>query len=246
MRLRQLWFLAVLGLAACGGTDRPQTSDSAVAEGAAAASDDADSTAAHPATTAAPAAVSQRFELGRQYERLAPTQPTSSGPEQVEVAEVFWYGCPHCFAFDPILKKWIASKPEYVSFIRIPAVWNDLLKLHARAFYTAEELGKGAEMHDAFFKEIHEKGNHLDSEEKLQEFFGRFGVAAADFKRTFDSLAVNSKVQHADELNRRYKISSVPTIVVNGKYVTDGTMAGSWDTLLELVSELAAAEHAGK
>jgi thiol:disulfide interchange protein DsbA len=57
---------------------------------------------------------------------------------------------------------------------------------------------------------------------------------------------VNAKVQHADELNRRYKISSVPTIVVNGKYVTDGTRAGSWDTLLELVGELAASEHAGK
>jgi thiol:disulfide interchange protein DsbA len=244
MRLRRLWFLAVLGLAACGGADNPETSSSAATDNA--ASDAADSTAARPAAQGEAAAVSQRFELGREYERLSPTQPTSSPPDQVEVAEVFWYGCPHCFAFDPILKKWIASKPEYVSFIRIPAVWNDLLKLHARAFYTAEELGKGAQMHDAFFKEIHEKGNHLDTEDKLQEFFGQFGVDAATFKQTFDSFAVNSKVQHADELNRRYKISSVPTIVVNGKYVTDGTMAGSWDTLLELVSELAASEHAGK
>jgi thiol:disulfide interchange protein DsbA len=247
MRLRQIWFLAVLGLAACGGGNAADTtSPAASADAAAAAAGDTATSRPAAAPEAGPAVTSERFQLGTQYERLSPTQPTSSPPDQVEVAEVFWYGCPHCFAFDPILKKWVASKPEYVSFVRIPAVWNDLLKLHARAFYTAEALGKGAEMHDAFFKEIHEKGNHLDTEEKLQEFFGRFGVDAADFKKAFDSFDVNAKLQRADELNRRYKISSVPTIVVNGKYVTDATMTGSWETLLELVSELAASEHAGK
>ena len=130
-----------------------------------------------------------------------------------------------------------------MSFVRVPAVWNSLLQLHARAFYTAEALGKGAEMHSAFFSEIHERGNMLDSEAKLQEFFGRFGVDAAAFKTTFDSFAVQAKLQRADELSRRYRIQSVPTIIVNGKYTTDGGQAGSYDDLLALIDELAAAER---
>ena len=206
--------------------------------------------AASPETSAVPVtadgsapALSSRFQLGTHYERLSPTQPTSSSPTQVEVTEIFWYGCPHCFTFDPYLKRWEPSKAAYVSFVRVPAVWNDLVRLHARAFYTAEALGKGAEMHDAFFEEIHVNRNALDTAEKLQEFFGRFGVDAAAFKGAFDSFAVHAKLQRADELSRRYQIGSVPTIVVNGKYTTDGGMAGGYDALIELIDELVAAER---
>jgi thiol:disulfide interchange protein DsbA len=187
-----------------------------------------------------------RFELGVHYLRLSPTQPTSSSPDQVEVCEVFWYGCPHCFNFDPSLERWRESKPDYVSFVRVPAVWNPLLQLHARAFYTAEALAKGDEMHAEFFREIHERGNTLDSEAKLQEFFGRFGVNATAFKTAFDSFGVHTKLQRADELSRRYRIQSVPTIIVNGKYTTDGGQAGSYEELLALVDELAASERAGR
>jgi thiol:disulfide interchange protein DsbA len=130
--------------------------------------------------------------------------------------------------------------------VRVPAVWNSLLQLHARAFYTAEALGKGDEMHSEFFLEIHERGNGLDSEAKLQQFFGRFGVDATAFKETFDSFAVQAKLQRADELNRRYRIQSVPTIVVNGKYTTAGDAVGSYEEWLQLVDELAAAEREGR
>jgi thiol:disulfide interchange protein DsbA len=174
---------------------------------------------------------------------LSPTQPTSSNPDQVEVCEVFWYGCPHCNALDPMIEQWRKQQPDYVNFIRVPALWNPTLQIHARMFYTAQELGKGEEMHTAFFREIHERGNMLDTEAKIQEFFGRFGVDAAAFKTAWDSFAVNAKLQRADELNRRYRISSVPTIVVNGKYTTDGPMAGSYEALLALTDELVAAER---
>lgn len=182
---------------------------------------------------------------GKNYTRLTPTQPTSSSPDQVEVTEVFWYGCPHCFNFDPYVEKWLQTKPSYISFVRIPAVWNPLLQIHARAFYTAEALGKGAEMHESFFREIHINGNSLSTEAALQEFFGRFGVDATTFKNTFDSFSVHAKLQRADELARRYKISSVPSIVVNGKYVTNATMAGGYDRLMELIDALAASEESG-
>ncbi len=150
------------------------------------------------------------------------------------------------FNFDPTLERWRATQPDYVSFVRVPAVWNPLLQLHARAFYTAEVLNKGAEMHSALFREIHENRNMLDTPAKLQEFFGRFGVDAATFTSTFESFAVQMKLQRADELNRRYRIQSVPTIIVNGKYTTDGGQAGSYDDLLALVDELVATERAGR
>ena len=184
--------------------------------------------------------------MGLSYLRLTPTQPTSSSPDKVEVAEFFWYGCPHCFAFDPYVRKWLATKPDYVSFVRIPAVWNPLVRMHARMFYTAQELGKGDEMHEAFFNEIHNNGDMLDTEEKIAAFFGTFGVSETDFKKAWDSFAVNEKLQRANELARRYNISSVPTIVVNGKYTTNGEMAGSWDLLIELTNQLVAAEHAAQ
>jgi len=243
MSLKNLWILAVLALAACGGAaDDPAAIDPAVdAESAADALAEPELVATDPAG----APTTGRFEMGVHYLRLSPVQPTSSNPDQVEVCEVFWYGCPHCFTFDPYLEDWQQTKADYVNFVRVPAVWNPLLQLHARAFYTAEALGKGAEMHSEFFREIHDRGNMLDSEAKLREFFGRFSVDATAFKTTFDSFAVQAKLQRADELSRRYRIGSVPTLIINGKYTTDGGQAGSYEELLELVDELAAAERDG-
>jgi len=245
VKLKDAWLLTVLAVAACGGPADP-VDDAALDEPAAAAGADA----VEPelvATDAAGSPTTGRFELGVHYLRLSPTQPTSSNPDQVEVCEVFWYGCPHCYNFDPLLEQWRERQPDYVSFVRVPAVWNDLLRLHARAFYTAEELGKAAEMHAEFFREYHERRNQLDTEQKLTEFFGRFGVDAATFKTAFDSFAVQAKLQRADELNRRYRIGSVPTIVVNGKYTSDAPQAGgTYEDLLALTDELVAAERAGR
>jgi thiol:disulfide interchange protein DsbA len=238
------WLLAVLALAACSGPADPTGDPSAATDAPASSADP--QLAATSAASAADAPTTGRFELGVQYERLSPTQPTSSNPDQVEVCEVFWYGCPHCNALDPMIEQWRKQQPDYVNFVRVPALWNPTLQIHARMFYTAQELGKGEEMHAAFFREIHERGNLLDTEEKIQEFFGRFSVDAAAFKTAWDSVAVNAKLQRADELNRRYRINSVPTLVVNGKYTTDGPSAGSYEALLALVDELVAAEREGR
>ena len=183
------------------------------------------------------------FELGVHYNRLTPTQPTSSSPQQVEVAEVFWYGCPHCNTFDPFLNAWEEDKAEYVRFIRIPAVWNPLVRLHAQGYYTAEVLGKGAEMHEAFFAEIHNNGNYLDSPDKLADFFAGFGVSRDEFASAFNGMEVNERLQRAEELNQRYQIRSVPTIIVNGKYTSNASMTGTYPRLIELIDELAASER---
>jgi protein dithiol oxidoreductase (disulfide-forming) len=242
--LKQLWLVAVLALGACGGPADPVAENEP--EPTPSTEGQAGIEPTLVATDPAGAPTTGRFEMGAHYLRLSPTQPTSSNPDQIEVAEVFWYGCPHCYELDPQLERWRQGKPDYVSFVRVPAVWNPTLQIHARAFYTAEALGKGEEMHAEFFREIHERRNGLDSEASLQEFFGRFDVAPTAFKQAFDSFDVSAKLQRADELNRRYRIGSVPTIVVNGKYTTDGPMAGSYEELLVLVDELVAAEREGR
>ncbi len=117
------------------------------------------------------------------------------------------------------MKSWVASKPEYVSFVRVPVVWSDVAKTHARAFYTAEALGKVGAMHDALFREIHDNHDLLDTEDKLRAFFGTFGVDAATFKidvRVGRRAARSCSAPTSS--SRRYRVASVPTIVVNGKY----------------------------
>jgi thiol:disulfide interchange protein DsbA len=194
----------------------------------------------------ADSAQSRRFSVGTHYERLSPTQPTSSSPEQIEVTEIFWYGCPHCYTFDPYLESWKENLPGDVSFVRIPAMWNDLLKIHAQAFYTAQVLNLAEEMHTPLFREIHVNGNALNTKPALQEFFSRFGVDAESFDNAFESFTVFKSMQDADNLSRRYRVSSVPAVVVNGKYTTNATIAGSYPNLLEVIDELVAMERAGE
>lgn len=260
MGLRSFLILTSFALASCGGGNPPATkSEPPATEDIAAGNtvpDEAEPPSAEPEAAPAPAPAasneviaaptSARFQLGKHYNRLSPTQPTSSSPDKVEVAEIFWYGCPHCYALDPALKTWVQSKPEYVSFVRVPVVWSDVAKTHARAFYTAEALGKIGAMHEAIFRAIQENRDLLDTEDKLRAFFGTFGIDAATFTDTYDSLGVRTKLQRADELERRYRVASVPTIIINGKYSTDVDMAGGTEQLFALIGELAASEHSGK
>lgn len=196
------------------------------------------------AATTAP--TSAQFTEGKNYVRLVPAQPTTVGPDKVEVVEVFWYGCGHCFALDPALESWRnKSKPAYAQFVRVPAMWNETTRMHARIFFTAELLGKLEELHTPIFREINVKGNQLNTVEKISAFFKEHGVSTDDFQKAFSSFAVENKLQRADFLNRRYRIESVPTLIVNGKYKTDVSMAGGEQQLFGLIGELTAHEHGG-
>jgi thiol:disulfide interchange protein DsbA len=187
---------------------------------------------------------SAAFKEGANYAKVVPAQPTSVGPTKVEVVEVFWYGCAHCFALEPSIESWRSKgKPAYVEFVRIPAMWNEATRMHARLFYTAELLGKLEQLHGDIFREIHVKNNTLNTVEKITAFFREHGVSPDEFQKAFASFAVESKLQRADFLNRRYRIESVPTVVVNGKYRTDVGMAGSEPQLFTLIGELSASEH---
>ena len=191
-----------------------------------------------------------KYAEGKHYQRLMPTQPTVGGADKIEVAEFFWYGCPHCLDFEPYINQWDAEKPAGVRFVRIPAMWNGMLKLHAQLFYTQEVLARngiikdGPAFHQAVFQAYHGQGNRLMSEAAIQKLFERFGVSADDFERTWGSFEVAQKLRVGEDLARRYSIANVPTVVVNGKYRTGGGDAGSYDNLIELIDELIARESA--
>jgi thiol:disulfide interchange protein DsbA len=192
---------------------------------------------------AGPVACAQGFTEGVQYKALNPSQPTNVAPGKVEVVEVFWYACAHCFALEPALENWQQKlKPANVQVVLVPATWNDMLKTHARLFYTAEMLGKLPELHQEIFREINVRGNHLETSAKIEAFFTSHGVAKADFDKVFNSFGIESKVRKAEDLNKRYKITGTPTFIVNGKWVTDVRMAGSEPQLFRVLSQLSAQE----
>jgi thiol:disulfide interchange protein DsbA len=166
----------------------------------------------------------------------------------IEVAEVFWYGCNHCYDFEAFIDRWLEDKPANVRFVRIPAVWNPLVKLHAQLYYTEEVLGTNGKIADpatfraAVFAEYHRRGNRLASVDAIQALFEKHGVSAEDFTNTWNSFEVSQKLRVAQDLGRRYAISGVPAVIVNGKYRSGAAEAGGYPRLLELVDELVTKE----
>jgi protein dithiol oxidoreductase (disulfide-forming) len=194
---------------------------------------------------AARGTVAQALKEGSEYKLLKPAVATNVAPGKVEVVEAFWYACGHCYLLEPKLEAWDAKgRAPYVQLVRLPATWNDVVKTHARIYYTIELLGK-PQLHPEVFREINVKGNRLDTPEKVQAFFASKGVPAAEFQKAFSSFAVESNLRKAEEMNKRYKITGTPTIVIGGKYVTDVGMAGSEDKLFQIINELAAREKKG-
>lgn len=200
--------------------------------------------AAPPDASAATSTVAARpFVAGRDYEVMtgAPAGVGELAPSgAVEVAEFFMFECFPCFTFEPDLNRWEAEQGSSVALTRVPAMFNPAARVQARAYYTAEALGKLDAMRADFYDEIHLRENPLDSRELLADFFGRFGVDRTTFDATFDSSEVDARVQRAVALNREYGIQATPTMVVAGRYATDPGRAGS--QLLEVVDQLVADE----
>lgn len=188
------------------------------------------------------------FVEGVNYQLIIPPQPTAN-PDKVEVTEVFWYRCPHCFRFQPFIERWLKTMPDYVDYVRLPAILRPDWSYYAAAFYTAEALGVLDKTHEPLFDAIHKqrRAKELDEEDNLMKFFAGFGVSNEDFRNTFHSFAVTSKVRRADLMTERYHIHGTPSIVVNGKYLIDPGMAqNDYATMLKIVNFLIAKEHKDK
>jgi thiol:disulfide interchange protein DsbA len=179
------------------------------------------------------------------YEIISPAQPTQH-PDKIEVIEFFWYGCPHCYSFEPLLDNWSKNLPKNIEFIRQPAAFNELWSKHAKAYYTAEALGIVDKVHADLFDAIQNKKESLDTEEALSKFFIAHGVNETQFKEAYNSFVVDSKMRQAPLMAARYGITGVPAIIINGKYKTNGTLAGSHEKMIEVMNQLIKQENTKK
>lgn len=182
------------------------------------------------------------YKEGTHYSRIANPQPTGDSGK-VEVMEVFWYGCPHCFSLEPTVNKWLKQKPDDVDFVRFPAIPSDRWEWFAKVFYTAEVLGVLDKIHSPLFEAIHDKKMDLSTPDSIGTFVAEHGVSKDEFISALRSFSVLTKVSRARQLTRRYGITSVPMLIINGKYRTTGRMAGTGEGMFAVTDFLIAKER---
>lgn len=178
------------------------------------------------------------YKAGVQYEVL-PEPVATSDPSKVEVVEVFWYGCSHCFAFEPKIKSWLKDQsPDVVNFVGVPAVWHPSMRLHAKAYYTAKALKVLDKMHGVIFDEMNLKKKKLQSEDEIAELFVANGVSRERFSKVFNSGSIDMSVDLAEKKQARYRTHGTPEMVINGKYRVSGRDAGGHSGMLKVASFL--------
>jgi protein dithiol oxidoreductase (disulfide-forming) len=189
-----------------------------------------------------------KWQPGVNYDPIVPSQPTAVAAGKVEVLEVFWYACPHCYALEPYLTAWRKTKPDYIELVRVPVMWGPVHRAHAQLYYTLKQLGRN-DLDDRVFETLHQQINPLfgnspaETFQRQLQFAKENGVDADAFTKAYNSFAVNADLQRAEELTERYHVEGVPFIAINGKYATDVGKAGSHEMLIEEINDLAAGEH---
>ena len=184
------------------------------------------------------AATAGKVSAQQPFAEVNPPQPTGDAGK-IEVLEFFHYGCPHCRDFDPLLEKWVAALPKDVEFKRVPAIWgNAQLKELARFYYTLEVTGELHVLHSKVFAALQSDKVPLNTEDGVRAWIAKQGGDEKRFMETYKSFGVQSMVQRADQIARAYKIQGVPTLAIDGKYLTAGSMAGTHENALKVADQL--------
>lgn len=191
------------------------------------------------------AAQAADIEAGKHYVELSSAVPVSA-PGKIEVVELFWYGCPHCYHFEPTINPWIAKLPADVNFVRIPAMFGGVWDLHGQMFITLQTMGVEDKVHAAVFEAIQKGGKKLATADEMAEFLATQGVDKDAFLKTYNSFGVKGQVANAKRLGMAYQISGVPAMIVNGKYRFDISSSGGPEQTLEVADQLIAKERAAQ
>lgn len=174
---------------------------------------------------------------GKAYVRLAQPQPVPAG--KIEVLEFFWYGCPHCNVFEPALEAWVKKLPADVAFKRVPVAFREEpFAAHQKIYYTLEALDLVDSLHRKVFYAIHNDRARLDKPADIEAFVKKNGADPVKFMEVYNSFGVQTKALQARKLAEAYKIDGVPSIGVNGRYYTSGTLAGSAEQSLAVADHL--------
>jgi len=185
------------------------------------------------------------IEAGKQYVELSNPVPISK-PGKIEVVELFWYGCPHCYQFEPTINPWIEKLPSDVNFVRIPALFGGLWNVHGQLFITLESMKVEHKVHDAIFRAIHKEGRKLATPEEMADFLVTQDIDRDAFLKAFNSFGVKSQMEKAKKLAMAYQINGVPVMIVNGKYRFDISSSGGPEQTLQVADFLIAKERAAK
>jgi thiol:disulfide interchange protein DsbA len=191
------------------------------------------------------AAQAADYQAGKQYIELSSPVPVSQ-PGKIEVVELFWYGCPHCYQFEPTLNAWVDTLPDDVNFVRVPAMFGGVWNTHGQLFLTLEAMKVDQQVHEAVFAAIHRDGKKLATPEAMAEFLADQGVDSEAFLKSYKSFAVKGQMEKAKKLAMAYQITGVPVLVVNGKYRLDLGSAGGPQQAVAVADFLIAKERAAQ
>ena len=187
------------------------------------------------AITSYSATAQESWEVGTHYTVISPAVRVGAS-EEVIVTAFFWYGCGHCYSFEPTIERWSANLSDDVVFSKLPVTWGPFHQTHAKLFYTIEALGLGEAGHRAVFTAIHKEGNNLGSDSAIISFLQKLGATKEDIVRQMNSFFVRQKTKRAIELTRQLKVTSVPMMFVDGKYRVEAQRSN--DYMLEIVDHL--------
>jgi thiol:disulfide interchange protein DsbA len=182
---------------------------------------------------------------GAEYISLDQAVPTEGGPGKVDVVEFFWYSCPHCNAFEPLLEAWLSKLPKNVHFRRVPVMFRPTFEPQQRLFYVLEAMGKLPELHKKVFYAIHVEKQTLDLVDQVSNWVAKQGVDKAKFLEQYNSFPVVTKARRATQLQEQYKVDGVPSLGIAGKYFTSGTLAGTMQRALQVTDYLVAQASKG-
>jgi thiol:disulfide interchange protein DsbA len=182
---------------------------------------------------------------GAEYISLDQAVPTEGGPGKVDVVEFFWYSCPHCNAFEPLLEAWLSKLPKNVHFRRVPVMFRPTFEPQQRLFYVLEAMGKLPELHKKVFYAIHVEKQTLDSVDQVSNWVAKQGLDKAKFLEQYNSFPVVTKARRATQLQEQYKVDGVPSLGIAGKYFTSGTLAGTMQRALQVTDYLVAQASKG-
>ncbi len=186
---------------------------------------------------AAPVLAAPKFVQGVNFFALSKAQPTVTG-KKIEVRELFWYGCPHCYRMEPLIEQWLTKKPANVEFIRTPAVLRNSWAFDARVYYTFKELNLVDKLHRPFFDSIHKERKRIRDDKQLGDFAAAHGIDRQAVLDALNSFSVDANTRRARVLSENYESNGVPTIIVGGKYRTSAASAGSYGNLIEIIDFL--------
>jgi len=158
--------------------------------------------------------------------------------KSIIIYEFFWYGCPHCYNLEPTMERIEADLDKDTKIVKLPVALRDSWIPHAKLYYALQQMGKIDEVHNLIFEEIHLEDNQLNTEQQMVDFLGKHGIDTNKFMEKYNSFGTEARIKKASNLAKKYQINSVPTIIVNGKYLTSGSYVSSYDELYSVINLL--------